>query len=172
MDNITQSNENQPEQTNNQTPHNNVTKKGNIIIWVGAGILLLIIILLIILANRKSNTATLPQTPSPTISHQPIATAIPSPSESPEIPIIKNQAKPQLDARIQVSYEISKVKVYDPEWAMLEVRNPSTDPANVVLKKEKGVWKVMLGPGTYISNEQLQAIGAPQNLKDEANRNL
>ena len=55
---------------------------------------------------------------------------------------------------------------------MVEIISPSTDPANVVLKKENGEWKVVMGPGTHFDAQDLTGIGVPQNLIKDSNSGL
>lgn len=93
----------------------------------------------------------------------------PTPNESKEATEIKTQAKPQIDKYAATAYDISRVKIYQNIWALIQISNPNSDPANALLKKENGSWKLILGPGTYFSPEQLEAIGAPQEIKTVIN---
>jgi hypothetical protein len=93
----------------------------------------------------------------------------PTPNNSKEAVEIKTQTKSQLDNLIEVEYSISRVKVYEEIWALIQVTNPDTDPANVLVKKEGGSWKVLLGPGTYFDNEELDKVGAPSDIYDDIN---
>jgi hypothetical protein len=85
---------------------------------------------------------------------------------------IVEQIKPDLKKQVAVDYTVPKAKGYGDNWAILQIVNPSTDPALVVVEKVNGVWTIKLGPGTYFDDESLQASGAPQNLINEINNPL
>jgi hypothetical protein len=140
----------------------------------GVALLLLCIIFVIaIVANTNIKKPTIKPankpTPSTTTSIVPTSQAGSFTREQTDI---ETQTKPQLDQKITVPYTISVVKPYGDSWAMIEVTNPDTDPANVVVEKKDGTWQVMLGPGTNFDESQLQAIGAPPDLIQQANQNL
>lgn len=135
-------------------------------------LILLSIIITIINQNTQQQQTT--QTISPTISTPTNVIASPeitqpTISQSTEATVIKEEIKPQLDQVIPVSYDITKVKQYDDTWGLIQVYNPETDPANAVVKQENGTWNVVLGPGTSFEPEELQSIGAPQQLINEVN---
>jgi hypothetical protein len=132
-------------------------------------ILLIIVFLMVATLNTAKPTAI--PTPIPTQIIESNTEVTPT-TTTLENETIKTEAKPQIDKLVTVPYDIPKVKMYNEEWAIVEISNPSSDPANVVVKKENGVWKVMLGPGTYFDTDQLTAIGAPQSLIDEVNATL
>lgn len=136
------------------------------------GILLIIMIALattLLSTDNTNNTVTVQQTTSPSVApivatptQQAVGTTTQIENE------ITNQTKPQLDKLIEINYEVTKIKTFEGNsWAILEVSNPTTDPARVIAKKENGVWKVILGPGTYFDESDLRAIGAPPSLYNE-----
>lgn len=93
----------------------------------------------------------------------------PTPNESKEAVEIKTQMKPQIEQNVAGPYEVSRVKVYQNIWSLTQLYMPSAGYANVILKKEGNSWKVVSGPGSYFSPEELNKIGAPQALKDDIN---
>lgn len=145
-------------------------------------VIVLIIVLVIVAFNVKrpaENTNTIAlETPIPTTnqipsnsaaSHSEIST---SPATTQIDPVMQQQIKPQIDQRVSVPYAIAAEKTYTDTWAMVQISNPTTDPANIILKKINGQWTVVLGPGTHFSQDELTGIGAPQSLINEANSNL
>lgn len=151
-----------------------------IVFLAGGMILLLGIIVIAIISMNNAAQPVQPNGVSPTETHinptrRPIPTALPEPTiifAPQERVTIITQTKTELDALISVPYTVTQAKGYGEEWAIIEVSNPTTDPANVVIKKENGSWNVKLGPGTSFEEEQLQSIGAPQSLIDEVNGDI
>ncbi len=78
--------------------------------------------------------------------------------------VIQNQVAPQITPNVGVSYTVPSITLYGNDWAVMVIANPNTDNARVILKKENGAWKAIMGPGTAFSPEDLQSIGAPQQL--------
>ncbi len=155
----------------------NFIKKNKYIIFAFSMLIILISVFISLMVVSSNSSSKIAVTPTPTrdgtITPQPTVTfPLVQPTKdtkSQEQKIIENQTKQQLDQRIQISYTIEKVKIYEGNWAIMVVNNPTTDPARVVIKKEKGSWNVILGPGTYFDDADLQAIGAPLNLINEIN---
>ncbi|MGI8420167.1 MAG: hypothetical protein ACR2LN_06030 [Candidatus Levyibacteriota bacterium] len=161
-------------------------KKWIIIFSVSVGLLLLCIIAGIGFLNTKSKhvptTITTQPTSTPKTKSQPTT----PPQATPEVPSqslspqeqqqeqtdIKSQTQSQLDQKINIPYTIAKVKAYGQNWGIVEITNPSTDPANIIVKKVNGTWQVVLGPGTHFDEQQLQSVGAPPSLINDANSNL
>jgi len=170
---------------NNPQPKGNflgiMSQHKKLFLLFAAGLVALVIS--IILLSQSFSQKTVPDdrstSPSPTESVlptdiQPTETGLkeaptPTPNNSKVAEEIKIQIKPQLDQLIQVDYEISRVKVYEEIWALIQVTNPTTDPANLLLKKENGTWKVLLGPGTHFDDEELNKLGAPAEIKNDIN---
>lgn len=86
-----------------------------------------------------------------------------------EIAAIDAQIKPELASVIDIGYTVQKAKLYGTDWAILVIANPTTDPANVIVKKEKGTWKLKLGPGTLFDENEVRSLGAPESLIREVN---
>lgn len=89
-----------------------------------------------------------------------------------EAEIIEEAVKPQLDKLIdpQVHYTISEIKTYEKNtWAVMEINNPDAGLAVVIVKKEKGKWIIVDGPGTYLDPQLLQEEGVPQSVIIDAN---
>lgn len=148
------------------------------VFFVGGAIVLLLIIfsLVMISSKNKVNTTAVPKV-TPSVTNEPSQkTALPTPSQNSISPqkrqAIVSQTKPQLDKVITIDYTIPTIRAYGDTWAIMVVNNPTTDPANVVVEKINGTWRVMLGPGTHFDEQSLRAIGAPQSLIDEANASL
>lgn len=155
---------------------------------LAAIVLLMAIIFSIVFmnANSTSNSTTAPsptssgQTTSPSNSvSNPVTSRTPSignivvtTPEPTQAALIENQTQPQISPNIAVPYTVAKINQYGSDWAIMEITNPDTDPANVVVKKENGIWKVILGPGTHFDIQDLQKVGAPQELINDANSNL
>ncbi len=142
-------------------------------------VIILILILIIVSINlqkpNQTNTSNNQVTPVPTISIAPTISTNEvsgSPATTQIDPVMEQQIKPQIDQRVTIPYTISAEKTYSDTWAMVEITSQTTDPANVVLKKENGQWVVILGPGTHFSPDELTNVGAPQNLSNEANTTL
>jgi hypothetical protein len=164
-------------ETVNQPPIQNkyseyFMKNKSMTLLFGLGFVLIIIIISIGFILASGGTSTVNKTTNIDLTPHPSSSTIIVPtiaSDNTQEETIKTDAKPQLDKLIEVDYIISKVKTYGDTWAMVEVNNPTTDPANVVLKKENGSWKVMMGPGTQFDAQELIDIGAPQSLINESN---
>jgi hypothetical protein len=115
-------------------------------------------------------------TPTPTtavIILTPTLTLVPdSALTEQEKAVITEQIKPDLKKLVTIDYTVSKVKAYGTDWAMLQIVNPTTDPAIVVVKKENDRWTIKLGPGTYFDEESLNEIEAPQSLIHDIDKPL
>ena len=140
-------------------------------------VVLFIIIVLIVVMNTSAPRQTISQAPKTHITNTP--TGFPTGMIEPTKAAISqartdiiSQTQAQLQQSIQIQYTVPHIKEYGDNWAIMEVANPTTDTAHVIVEKVNGTWKVMLGPGTYFTADQLQAIGAPQNLTLEVNNKL
>jgi hypothetical protein len=154
------------------------THETKIVTVAGAAILLIVIIVMfsVILSDSSSKKKVTTISPSPvpsrvqnvfpTVVQDNAIKVTASPSQA---SIIYSQVKPALDQKIPIPYSVKKTTSYGEDWAIIEVTIPTTDPANVIVKKENGVWKIKLGPGTSFDPQDLQAIGAPDTLKIGAN---
>lgn len=142
------------------------------LLLIGSIVLLFLISVMLFLANpTDKNPGSTPIIPTVTPVEAP--TLFPtSPKETDETETLKTQVKPQIDNLINISYTISKTRFYGNSWALIQITNPTTDPANLILKKENNTWKVILGPGTYFDDDSLQSIGAPEEVKQAANGNF
>lgn len=168
----------QPGQPQNNQGMKLLSNKRFIFLSIAGIILLLIIFSIIFIASNKNSSQT--KQPSQTEETFPASTISPKPSEqisnveNEEIKnTIKTQAKPQIDNIVQdIPYTISAVKTYGKTWSMIEITNPTTDPANIILENRDNAWTVVLGPGTHFDAEELQNIGAPQDLINDANSRL
>jgi hypothetical protein len=156
--------------------------KGNeklVLIAGGTTLVLGVIVASIISMNNaiQPATVTIP-TPEPTKRTTQVTRTPPSRPQptiifsGQERTVIETQTKPQIDNVVNVPYTVSQAKGYGEEWAIIEITNPTTDPANVVVKNENGTWVVKLGPGTSFEEAELRAIGAPQSLIDEINGDI
>lgn len=139
--------------------------------YVLFGLVLLVILIAItsLMITFIVKTPRTNETTTPTTSPELTVTAVPTIIETDEV---KVQARPQIDPLVDVPYEIPKVRRFENGWAVIQITNPTTDPANVIMKNENGSWKVMLGPGTFFEESDLQAIGAPQDVSQAANSGL
>ena len=159
------------------TLFNTIKQNKRLVLFFVVGVVLLIIIFIATNPFLTGNSKIKEETPIPTRSEIPTTTDK-QPSVTPitsavEKETIKTAAKPQIDTLVGgASYTMSQIKIYTAEWAIVEITNPNTDPANVVLKKTNGEWKVVMGPGTHFDNSKLLQIGAPQNLINEANSRI
>lgn len=138
-----------------------------------AVLLLMIILLFIILANSQKNKK--PNVPTPTPSRT--GSTLPSPiSNTPTIvittpdptqaAIIENQTAPQITPHVAVQYTVSDITQYGDNWGIMTITNPSVGNGVVIVKKVNNQWQVVLGPGSFFPEQQLQTIGAPQALID------
>jgi hypothetical protein len=161
------------------------TNKYNVYFTVAIALLLFMIIgMIALVAGRSTKPSTQVTNTQPTAAvsntvSSPAVSQSPSPETilaiTPEPTIasqIETQTQPQISPNVAVPYTVAKINQYGSDWAIMEITNPDTDPANVVVKKENGSWKVLLGPGTHFDDADLQQIGAPQELINDANSNL
>lgn len=140
-------------------------------------VILLIIIFSIIIVPSTNQTGDSPAKITPTQSMNRPTITIVSPTQSQLtntqlLQQIRNETQPQLDRLITVPYTVSKIKTYGDDWAIVQVTNPTTDPANSIIKKENNNWVVIMGPGTFFEAAELRPLGVPQSLIDEINTNL
>jgi len=166
--------------------------------FIGAIAILLILIIsmiiLIVLTNstkKTSNTSTsptptqsaidqgLPQAPStfyispsisqisPSVSNIIITT--PNPTQA---AAMENQTQPQITPNVAAPYTVSAIKQYGNDWAIMKITNPTVGSANVIVKKVNGTWTVMLGPGTQFDQQDINNIGAPQQILNDANTGI
>jgi len=140
-------------------------------------IVLIISIITIIFSNNsaKKSAAVSPtnsaqgsfKTPSPSSilnispSTPPLSITTPNP---PEAAAIGNQTQPQITPTVAASYTVSNITKYGNTWAVMTINNPAVGEASVIIEKINNSWKVVMGPGTYFPQEDLQSIGAPQEL--------
>jgi hypothetical protein len=156
-------------------PASPLGNKKFIYIIAAIGVFLLLLIIITIAASSKSSKQQQQQKPNvsaitPTKVPTPTTNPLPTQNFSPEVSQLKTQAKPQIDTKVNnIPYTIAFVKLYSSTWAIVEITNPTTDPANVVLKKVNNYWNVVLGPGTYFDGDTLNTLGAPEQLVNDAN---
>jgi hypothetical protein len=175
--------EDQPKQPNKYIEYikNN---KYNVYFIVAIAILLVLIISMIaITVNSTKKGSSITQAPTPTqasISSSPSSNSI-SPSISnitittpnpTEAAVIDNQTQPQITPNVGAPYTVSAIKQYGENWALMKITNPDVGAGYVIVKKVNGVWKVMLGPGTSFSQQELQNIGAPSEILNDANTGI
>jgi hypothetical protein len=78
---------------------------------------------------------------------------------------IISQTQPQITPFVAASYTVSKINIDKSGlWAVVMITNPNVGTAAVIEKKENGQWKVVLGPGTYFPQQEIQSAGVPQSL--------
>ena len=158
------------------------------IYFVGAiAILLILIIAIIILIASNSSTEKTSAVPtkaptqgaaqasiSPsTINVSPSASSISITTPNPtEAAVIDNQTQPQITPNVGAPYTVSAIKQYGENWALMKITNPDVGAGYVIVKKVNGVWKVMLGSGTSFSQQELQNIGAPSEILNDANTGI
>jgi hypothetical protein len=102
------------------------------------------------------------------------AVANPSPpatvvAANPPVAAVKSAVKQYLSQQniAKVSEAQVDVELIEGQGARARVypEDPnSTDPAWVFLKLDQGLWKVVAGPGTAFSPEDMQAAGLPESL--------
>lgn len=141
---------------------------------IGAAIfvlLLMIFLLFTILSNSQKNKNV--NIPTPTIAQA--GSELPSPAENTptimittpdptQAAIIENQTAPQITPNVAVPYTVSNITQYGDSWGIMTINNPSVGNGVVIVKKVNDQWQVVLGPGTFFPQDQLQSIGAPQEL--------
>jgi len=98
--------------------------------------------------------------PAPTLDG-PIIT--PEPTET---AIIENQTQPQITPNVAAPYTVSNITKYGNTWATMNITNPNVGSGAVIVKKVNNVWTVVMGPGSFFSRDDLQSLGAPQELID------
>lgn len=159
-------------------------KRNRYTIFAFTMLLILLSIIGSLLVLSSKNTSDQNKQISPTY----IPTQVPKPTQQPtmilptiqptafltlqEKALIETQTRPQINKLVAVNYSVSAIKSYGEEWAIMQISSPETDQAHVVIKKENGLWNIKLGPGTFLDESSLQAIGAPRSLIDEANNAL
>lgn len=112
-------------------------------------------------ASQLSPSTTNPQ---PTLDG-PIVTPAPT-----EAAMIENQTQPQITPNVAVPYTVANITKYGNTWATMQITNPDVGNGGLILQKVNGIWKVVLGPGSYFTPDQLQSLGAPQELIDSFNQ--
>jgi len=162
--------------------------------FIGAITILFILIIsmvtIIVSSNATKKTSPTPST-FPTqapidqgISQTPSNSAI-SPSISPSLSaisittpnptlaaVIDNQTQPQITPNVAAPYTVSKINEYGSDWALMKITNPDIGSGYVIIKKVNGTWTVMLGPGTSFDQQDIQNIGAPQEILNDANTGI
>lgn len=130
---------------------------------------LIIAMIAITLNTTKKGTSSVPN-PKPQAIVSPIPSTVivttPDPIQTAEI---ENQTNPQITPNVAASYTVSTITKYGDTWATMDITNPDVGGAGVVIQKINGRWKVVLGPGSYFSPDQLNSIGAPQQLINSFN---
>ena len=145
--------------------------------FVGAIIVILILIIgmLVLVTKSSHSNQAVNKSPNPTTSQtnivspssdiSPSSTTVsfitPNPSQA---AIIENQTQPQITPNVAVSYTVSQIKEFGDDWAVMVINNPSVGHAIVIIQKVNNSWKVILGPGSFFTSQQLQSVGAPQSL--------
>lgn len=121
--------------------------------------------------TRRSNsqiTKAAYQTPSVTSTSSSIGMTTPEPTEA---TTIENETQPQITPLVAVSYTVSSIVKFGDTWGIMRITNSTVGGAAVIIKKENGVWKVIAGPGSVFPTDQLQSLGAPQELINSINNN-
>ena len=150
------------------------TNKYNLF-FVGAIAILIIIIIAMITVtiSFNKNKPSKGNSPTQTVSQSPGAISgspdqqVPITTANPtQAAIIENQTQPQITPNVAVPYTVSEIKKFGNEWAVMNITNADVGNGLVIVKLINGAWKVVLGPGSYFPQDQLQSIGAPQTLID------
>jgi hypothetical protein len=139
---------------------------------IGTTLLLIIIAIILIITKQKSSHSSIKETITPTGINKTTTTPTeiqPTIDKITQQKIIKDETQQQLTSLVSVPYTISKLKQYDETWVLLQITNPETDPANIVVKKENGSWKIIQGPGTFFNVDVLKQLGAPEELLNNVN---
>lgn len=118
--------------------------------------------------NQTSGRVTSPST-SATIS----STISQEPTDSPQIAVLKEQVKPQIEKVIEpgLNFNFTAIKMYGDSWATANIYNPNIGGALVILQKNNGSWIIVLGPGSSFPQQQLSNINAPQAMINDINSN-
>ena len=115
--------------------------------------------------NQPNNISTVSQIPSQNTVSQTISPTVivmtPNPTQA---AVIENQTQEQIAPQVSVPYTVSNIINYGDNWAIIGITNPSAGGAVAIAKKVDGSWKIVLGPGSFFSTQQLQSLGAPQEL--------
>ena len=124
-----------------------------------------------------TNTPTQEASPVPLLS--PTTSVLPSTSSAyittpdpSQAAAMENQVQPQISANVGAPYTVSAIKQYGENWAIMKITNPDVGSANVIVKRVNGTWTVMLGPGTHFDQQDLQNIGAPSEILNDANTGI
>lgn len=162
MDNQIQ--ENQPILQQTQMQQNVLQRrfKFQYLLIIGLAVILIIIIVLIFItsSNPQGGSTKIIISPTPTIIQTTTIPTLP-----PENQQVFNDVRPDIEKLVQgTPFEFSNLTTYDTDWAIAEISNPNTDPGKIILRKINDKWTVVLGPGTYFEESELQTIGAPQRL--------
>lgn len=148
------------------------TNKKTLILLITGILFFFIVLIALFYTSQKSVPQKTTDLPSPTSFIQKETPDKSIEISSEEKLILEKQIAPELEKRTAVEYGISKIKAYENSWAIIQIVNPSTDPANIILRKENGQWRVIFGPGTYFDEQELKDFGAPQNVIDDVNGSL
>lgn len=145
--------------------------KYNVYFIVALAILISLIIAMIAITvntTKKGTSSVTNPTPQAIVSPIPSLVIIttPDPTQTAEI---ENQTNPQITPNVAASYTVSTITKYGNNWAYMIITNPDVGNGAVIVKKVNGRWKVVLGPGSYFTPDQLNSIGAPQQLIDSLN---
>ena len=142
---------------------------------IGIAILFFLIIAMFIFTlnvTKKNSSPISKTTPQVNVSSVPSAVST-SPSvsiitiitpEPTQAAIIETQTQPQITPNVAVPYTVSDITQYGDNWATMNITNPGVGSAKVIIQKVNGTWKVVLGPGSFFSPNQLQSSGAPEEL--------
>jgi hypothetical protein len=149
--------------------------------FIGAIVILfsMIIVMIALIANSSTKKSSNPtkntsqkvfQSPSSVINISPSSSTIsimtPNPTQA---AVIENQTQPQITPYVTVPYTVSNITQYGDNWATMNITNPDIGGGAVIVQKVNGTWKVVLGPGSSFSPDQLQPLGAPQALINSFN---
>lgn len=146
-------------------------------------LLFMIIVMIAITVNHKNTTQTnsitntnQPQTISPTLVYtnktpSPTTIQITTPDPT-QAAIINSQTQPQITPAIAVPYTVSAIRQYGESWVLMKITNPDVGVAYVIVENINGMWNLKLGPGTHFDSQDLQNIGAPQEILNDANTGI
>lgn len=151
------------------------THKYNFFFAGAIAILLFLIISMAVIISSNKGTTTNVSTPTQNNSQNHSSTQNDSTSSKP-LPIItpnpvqattiENETLPQISPAVAVPYGISDITLYGDSWATMKITNSDVGGGAVIAQKVNGAWKVVMGPGSFFPSDDLQSIGAPQELID------
>jgi hypothetical protein len=150
-------------------------KNHYMVLVISAAVLLIIVILSIMFMNAKNPNNANPASNPPTSSGQAVSPSVPAsvspaisqtPTDSPQITEIKTQINQQITKLVApgLNFTITSVKVYGGSWATADINSSSAGGSTVIAEKKNGAWTVVLGPGSFFPQQDLNNLNAPQAL--------